>query len=146
MKGDPLPDEDSVVCYAGGSKIADGILQPEAFNNPPISGNWLEYQSGSKPEQAACVRRVLRLEVGKTAALAELNVAKVRHLNLDILESPKKAENGWPPMPCHADIVSVADNDKEQRLCSKSLPILSWISIRLMQGPTQPLNCRELRL
>ncbi|MCY4005436.1 MAG: hypothetical protein OXE84_01205 [Rhodobacteraceae bacterium] len=121
MKGDPLPDKDNVVRYVGGSKIADGIVQPEAFNNPPISVNWLEYQSGRKPEQVARVRRVLRLKIGKTAFLAELNVAAIRGLGFDVLEDPMKAENGWPPAPCHAHIVVISSHDREQKLMFEKL-------------------------
>ncbi|MCY4149943.1 MAG: hypothetical protein OXF73_11480 [Gammaproteobacteria bacterium] len=110
MKGDPLPYQDNVVRYVGGSKLDDGIVLPEAFNDTLISVNWLEFKAGGKVEQVARVRKVLRLKVGKTAVLAELNVASIRDLDLDVLENPLKATNEWPSAPCHAEIVGTPTN------------------------------------
>ncbi len=122
MKDDPLSDEDNVVRYVGGSKIDDnGVVLPEAFDNPPISVNWLEFHAGSKANQIACVRGVLRLKIGRTAFFAELNVKKIRGLGLDVLKDPLTATPIQPAAPCHAVIVGVAGNDERHKLIFEKL-------------------------
>ncbi len=121
MKGDPLPDGDNVVRYVGGSKLDDGVVLPEAFNDMLISVNWLEFQDASKIEQIARVRKVLRLKVGKTAVLAELKVAAIRDLDLDVLENPLEAANEWPSAPCHAEIVGTPANSDQKILIFEKL-------------------------
>ncbi len=121
MKGNLLPYGDNVVRYVGGSKLDDGIVLPEAFNDKPISVNWLEFQAGSKDEQVARVRKVLRLKVGKTAVLAELNVAAIHDLDLDVLENPLEATYEWPPAPCHAEIVGIPTSLEQQMLIFEQL-------------------------
>ncbi|MCY4289405.1 MAG: hypothetical protein OXC63_12525 [Aestuariivita sp.] len=93
----------------------------EAFNDRLISVNWLEFHSGSKDEQVARVRKVLRLKIGKTAVLAELGVKAIHNLNLDVLENPLEATSEWPAAPCHADIVYIPTNVRQQMLTFEKL-------------------------
>jgi len=121
MKGDPVPDGDNVVRHVGGSRIDGGIVLPEAFSGTSISVSWLEFHAGSEAERVAHVRSVLRLEIGKTAGLAQLEAAAVRGLNLDVLEAPLDAANGWPSWPCHAEIVGIAGDEERQKLIYEKL-------------------------
>ena len=117
MKEDPLPDEDHIVRYIGGSKLEDDIVSPTAFKdvNWEPSVNWLECCEGTKNEQLNRVRRLLRIKPGKTGRLAELKVNGIRNLPLsfDVVKDPLPADNEWPAVPCHALIKGIPTENSD---------------------------------
>ena len=123
MKGDPLPGEHHVVRYVGGSKVDDGIVRPEGFTGQRLSVNWLECIDGNKDEQIKRVRPLLRLDVKPTAKLAELKVGTIRNLtdDLDVVEDPLPATDGYPAVPCHAEIVGLPEEACRQKRISEAL-------------------------
>ena len=123
MKGDPLPAAHNVVRYVGGSKRHGDLVYPQAFEDSPISVNWLECVAGSKNEQLKRVRQVLRMRRGRTGGLAELNVGIVRGLavGLDVVEDPLAATAQWPAAPCHAEIVGIPEDQLLRKLVYEQL-------------------------
>ena len=113
MKGDPLPGEHHVLRYVGGSKIDGDTVAPAGFkaSSPTPSVNWLECVQGTVEEQIERVRRLVRIQVKPTARFAQLNVDVIRSLapELDVLEDPLPAAEGYDAAPCHAEIVGIKD-------------------------------------
>ena len=123
MKGDPLPEEHHVVRYIGGSKIDDGIVNPEGFKDQKPSVNWLECVDSTKCEQIKRVRSLLRLDAKPTARLAELRVGTIRNLTneLDVVKGPLPAADGYPAAPCHAEIVGLPEEVCRQKRVYEAL-------------------------
>ena len=123
MKGDPLLPMHNVVRYVGGSKRHGDTVYPQGFEDSPISVNWLECADGSEEEQVARVRGLLRMQLGRSAGLAELNVGAVRGMatNLDVVEDPLEASAEWPAAPCHAEIIGIPDDGPQRKLIYEQL-------------------------
>lgn len=115
MKGDSLPATDHVVRYIGGSNIDGQEVDPEGFEDVEPSVNWLECHQGSKDEQIARVRQLIRLRLRSTAKLAELSVGTIRRVcrGLDVVEDPLPAKEECPEDPSHAKIVGLPE-DRQQ--------------------------------
>jgi hypothetical protein len=126
MKGDPLPNADHILRYAGGSTIDDGTVTGTAFlwskagpDDAGLSVNWMEKFEGTTEERVQRVRDLARLTYGATAKLAQLNVARVKtHVAaeapdtiLDIIEDPLPAKDAYPEDPSHAAIANLPDED-----------------------------------
>ncbi len=133
MTGDPVPEEDHVLRYVGGSHVdrdEEGnpvvtgggfIARPRDDNKP--SYNWLECLDGTLEERVQQVRNAARISYGAKARLAKLNVGRVmQHVrdNTDddrtvtVVQDPLEAEDGYPSDPSHALMTNVPDeNDPE---------------------------------
>ena len=127
MKGDIVPDTDSVARLCGGSHIReDGSIAATAFKPRPgeayLSVNWLEFLPlGGRPTELEAIRQVLsrKRKIGTTARLAVLNVGQacdavrqnsVNHTVLTVRHEPE-AELGRPQDPSHAGIYGVPTDD-----------------------------------
>ena len=115
MKGDSLPATDHVVRYIGGSNIDGEEVDPEGFEDLEPSVNWLECHEGSKDEQIARVRELIRLRLRSTAKFAELSVGTIRliRIGLDIVEDPLPVNENCSEDPSHAKIVGILE-DRQQ--------------------------------
>ncbi len=118
-----LPDEDHVVRYAGFTDFWDreqGKVNCSAFmlrpNRPPgHSVNWLEhFEDLDKTQQLDEVRRLIRLCMGATGGLVELNVGKTKSFVLDehdyliqFLHTPLCATEKYEADPSHSDIMGL---------------------------------------
>lgn len=111
MKGDPLPEQDNVVRYVGGSKIDGDVVVPEGFMDPKPSVNWLECAKGTFEEQLDRVRDRVRMKLRPTARFAQLTVGAIRGLSrgVDVVEDPLAQTAEHPAAPCHAEIVGIKD-------------------------------------
>jgi hypothetical protein len=89
VKGDPVPDPDHILRYAGGAHIdvdsetGNPVILGSAFISRPrdhgaISVHWLEAFSGSLEEQVSAARAVSRLSRRRSARFARLNVGQLR--------------------------------------------------------------------
>ena len=122
MNGDAIPDRDSIVRYASGSHVADGVILYGAFLLRPgedgLSINWLEYFAGRpQSEQLAEIRRLFRLNTRPSGRFAELNVGIVKsHLHdaldtLHIIQTPLPAAPPYAADPSHGDIFGLPAAD-----------------------------------
>lgn len=126
MKGDPLPDADHVLRYAGGSTVDEGKVTGTAFlwtktapDDAGLSVNWMEKFEGTTEERIQRVRDLARLTYGATAKLAQLNVGRVKtyvaaeapDTILDIIEDPLPAKDAHPEDPSHSAITNLPDKD-----------------------------------
>lgn len=123
MSDGQISDMHSIVRHVGGSKIDDGIVNPEAFMGQDLSVHWLECAQGTKDEQLDRIRSLIRRKLGTTAKLAELEVGKARNLaaTIDVVKNELDAEDGWPDAPCHAEIVGIPEDDCEMKRISEAL-------------------------
>ena len=145
--GDPIPDTDDVIRYAGGSQVneygIDGVafqlrLQDIREPEPGLSCNWLDYfSSRSKNAQVECVRRVIHLKPGRDAVFGELNVRSTLDAILDnaprarFAYKPKPAEGEFPEDPSHCELLGLPSHgtheaervgDKIAKLVQRTYP------------------------
>jgi len=119
-----IPDGHHVVRHVGGSKVEDGIINPDGFwGNVPLSVNWLECVEGDKREQLNRVRDLSRRKLGATSVYAELKVSEVRNLalGLEVRADPLPAEDSYSCVPCHAEIVGITEDPCRRKLVSEAL-------------------------
>ncbi len=123
MKGKPVPDNDHVSRYVGGSKITRGRITGAAFELRPgedaLSVNWLEYlELHDRNAEIQELRKVF-LEKGRTlqptAKFAVLNVGETRGYirqesddNREILFLHDPEE---PTDPSHSGIYNIPRDD-----------------------------------
>ena len=125
MTGEEIPDEHHVVRLVGGSKIDKDTVYPDAFRDAcgAPSVNWLECVDGTKDQQIKRVQSLIRRKPGKTEKFAELNVGSIRGIanGLDVRKDPLPEEDGYPPSPCHAEIVNFPEDNGELKLVLEAL-------------------------
>lgn len=129
MKGNPVPDPDHILRYAGGVHVEkDGTILGGAFIAKPKddncpSYNWLEILEGSLEDRVQQVRDAARLTYGKSAKLVRLNVGQVRELIRDeaeghvvtVIHDPLEPEEKCPlPDPSHTLMTNVPDENDPQ--------------------------------
>lgn len=133
MKGDPVPDQDHILRYIGGTHVDKDdagqpvitggafIAKPKDDNCP--SYNWLEAIAGTLEEQVQQVRDAARMKYGGTARLARLNVGQVKQFIRDeteghevtVIHDPLMADDNHPkPDPSHALMTNVPDENDPQ--------------------------------
>lgn len=130
MKGDPIPETDTITRYCSYNRISELTGKPSgaAFKlrsrdmesaNPHISVNWLEYfDTKDKQGQIREIRNILskKMKVGSNAKLALLNVGALnKHFrnsdyNPRILHWPDNTETYTDPS--HAGIFDI-ENDPD---------------------------------
>lgn len=114
MKDEPVPQEDNISRYCGGSHIQGGEIDGTAFRlrkgyDEFLSTNWLEFlKLGRRHEEIREIRRVLaaKMKVGSTAIIAVCNVGELlRHVEattggtvLEVTHQPEEID------PSHAGI------------------------------------------
>ncbi len=124
MIGPDLPASANVVRYVGFARIRGDRVDGSAFCLRPGEGglsiHWLDYYSDlTKEQQLIQVRRLLRLNVGARAGLAELNIGETRQYvaselpTLRFVHSPSPANDRYPADPAHSDIVGLPPADAE---------------------------------
>lgn len=131
MKDDPLPPNDHISRWCGGSHIdpETGSIGPGAFMLKPkdidgaVSVNWLEFLDPSDREiQLRKVRAVFlskRMKLGSKAKFAVLNVGEAINnvkeetgakIQPSILHSPKELPGQWED-PSHSGIYGLPTDD-----------------------------------
>jgi hypothetical protein len=118
MKGDQIPNEHHVahLCkkqhllddHSGGVSAAAFIFRAE--DNDGLSCNWLEHTSGTRAEQLARVRELMRLKRRSSNRLAVINCGESRAavrdgfgVDLSIIEDPLPADEKYATSdPSHA--------------------------------------------
>ena len=125
MKGDSLPDGDSVVRFVRFKDIDEGKILPSAFTHRPnevgLSVNWLEcFRNLSKEKQVAEVRRLARITPRRSWKLAELSVEDTKaHIvvegtDLSFVEDPLEPEGEFLADPSHSLIVGIPDPESDR--------------------------------
>jgi len=78
-----------------------------------LSVNWMETLPGTRQQQLAAVRRLLRLRLARNGRLATLNVGRTKaflgssHHPVDIISDPLLATDVHPADPSHAGITDL---------------------------------------
>lgn len=128
MKGDTIPDEDHIARYCGYSDLdEDGQIGASAFmlnvkkDEKELSVDWLEFLNCSSRENEIIEMRNVyanRLDVGKKAKIAILNVGNVRQTvreksldnrELKVLHDPLTSEGDQSP---HSGIYNLQQDDE----------------------------------
>ena len=123
--GAPLDDDHHVLRYVSARLMHDGVVDGGAFlrkvkDVDGLSVNWLEWFPGSLEDQVTGVRRAARLEYGRTAGLARLNVGQSRSFvrenhperpTLSFVHDPLPAEDHHAADPSHSLIVGAPTQD-----------------------------------
>ena len=120
--GDELRESDNVVHYVRPRLVLrDGGVSGEAFrlraDERGLSVNWLECFNGTKLEQIAEVRALLRIETRTNGRLAELNVLLTIKQASDSLvfeRRPLPADGSHPPDPSHCEITGMPPYESPQ--------------------------------
>jgi hypothetical protein len=95
MKGDKIPDQDHIARFCRPMQVSEGKIQATAFmlrsDEEYLSVNWLEYlDCSSRDQEINEIRNIYseKLNVGKSAKIAFLNVGEIREKVFT--ESPDK--------------------------------------------------------
>lgn len=138
MRGDPVPDDNHILRYVGGSHVEQdedgnpyvtggGFIARPRDNNMP-SYNWLEYLSGTLDERVQTVRKTARIKYRAKARLAKLHVGRViKHVrdNTDdgrvvevihdpldeVIHDPPDPLNDYPPDSSHSFMTNIPSED-----------------------------------
>jgi predicted transcriptional regulator len=127
MKGAPLPREDHIARYCGGSHISeDGLITPTAFhlrrdqNEKYLSVDWLEIlNQPDRISEIAAVRGIIsqRLRLGKTSKIGILKVGEVIDYVINESRSSIRILHGpEPDEPSHSGIY---DTDQDEELIAE---------------------------
>lgn len=117
MSAVSIPAEDHVVRYVRPTDVQDGEVNAEAFmlraSEEWLSVNWIEKLPGSRPQQLASLRRLLRLRLARNGCFATLNVGRAKahllssHHTIDIVSDPLPATDIHAADASHAGITDL---------------------------------------
>ena len=127
MKGAPLPPEDHIARYCGGSHISeDELIAPTAFhlrhdqNEEYLSVDWLEIlNQPDRIAEIAAVRGIIgqKLRPGKTSKIGVLNIGEV--IDYVINESGSSIRILHEPEPGHPSHSGIYDTDQDEELIAE---------------------------
>lgn len=139
MKGERLPDEDSVVRHVGSSRLReDGTPDGAAFRlsqtESGLSVNWIEYFSGmDKLSALDMLRSQIQRKLGSQSKFAELNVGEVtralasQHLDVRFVHDPLPPKDCYGEDASHSQIIGLPawDSPKAEEIADMIADLVS---------------------